>query len=147
MKRVAKCVSTATNRLPPSNEITTDQFDFIGCWFIGLIEFNLAVRSERQSTLKLLALVTQHPKQTSDPAIQIVVDFDGGRRLVEQNRCSTAEGLDERVVNWKLLNDSLAQVEFAPMPFGGRSQLRQELFMPVREQIFGGKGGGQNKAG
>lgn len=88
--------------------------------------------------LKFLAVVPQHPKQTSDPSVQIVVDLDGGRRLVQQNRGGTAEWFDVGLMNWKLLDDLLAQVVFAPMPFGGRSQLRHELFMPVRSRVFGG---------
>ena len=89
-----------------------------------------AVGGEGQEGEKLLPAIAEHPEESRDPSIEVVVDLDRGRLLVEQDGGRPAEGLDVGMMGREEGGDPPGEIIFAAVPLHGRPQVRRQFGVP-----------------
>ena len=60
----------------------------------GQLKLGFAIRHQVNLAPEIVRLVPQYAEQVDDTAIQVVVDFDFARRLIQQHGRAAAEGLN-----------------------------------------------------
>jgi hypothetical protein len=65
-------------------------------------------------------VVTENPKETSDPKIDIVIDFYRGCGPINKHRSRTPERLDISLMFGEVLDYAMAQVVFPSVPLDRR---------------------------
>jgi hypothetical protein len=88
---------------PPSEsrqrtKVPAGLLDVVVGWLVGLVEFDLAIVSQADEAAKILAVVSQDPKQPGDALVQVVVNFDWYDGLVQQDGGRPPNG--SRYVSW-----------------------------------------------